>query len=48
MTKIKSAIKLYSNEDPTIRLVRAFEENAIYQGHRRLESLQRNWGSPLT
>ena len=33
MTKIKSAIKLYSNEDPTMRLVRAFEENAIHQGH---------------
>ena len=33
MTKIKSAIKLYSNEEPTMRLVRAFEENAIHQGH---------------
>ena len=36
MTKIKSAIKLYSNEDPTMRLVRAFEENAIHQGHQSL------------
>ena len=36
MTKIKSAIKLYSNEDPTTRLVRAFEENTIHQGHQSL------------
>ena len=36
MTKIKSAIKLYSNEDPTMRLVRAFEENVIHQGHQSL------------
>ena len=28
MTKIKSAIKLYSNEDSTMSLVRAFEDNA--------------------
>ena len=36
MTKIKSAIKLYSNEDSTMRLVRAFEENAAHQGHQSL------------
>ena len=36
MTKIKSAIKLYSNEDSTMRLVRAFEENAAHQGHQLL------------
>ena len=35
MTKIKSAIKLYSN-DSTMRLVRAFEENAAHQGHQSL------------
>ena len=36
MTKIKSAIKLYSNEDSTMRLVRAFEENAAHRGHQSL------------
>ena len=36
MTKIKSAIKLYSNEDSTMRLVRAFEESAEHQGHQSL------------
>ena len=32
MTKIKSAIKLYSNDDSTMSLVQAFEENAEHQG----------------
>ena len=36
MIKIKSAFKLYSNEDSTMRLVRAFEENAVHQGHQSL------------
>ena len=36
MTKIKSAIKLYSNEDSTMSLVQAFEENAAHQGHQSL------------
>ena len=36
MTKIKSAIKLYSNEDSTMSLLRAFEENAAPQGHQSL------------
>ena len=36
MTKIKSAITLYSNEDSTMSLVRAFEENAAHQGHQSL------------
>ena len=36
MTKIKSAIKLYGNEDSTMSLVRAFEENAAHQGHQLL------------
>ena len=36
MTKIKSAIKLYSDEDSTTSLVRAFEENAAHQGHQSL------------
>ena len=30
MTKIKSAIKLCSKEDPIMRLVQEFEENAIH------------------
>ena len=36
MTKIKSAIKLYNNEDSTMSLVLAFEENAAHQGHQSL------------
>ena len=36
MTKIKSAIKLHSNEDSPVSLVRAFEENAAHQGHQSL------------
>ena len=36
MTKMKSAIKLYSNEDSSMSLVRAFEENAAHQGHQSL------------
>ena len=36
-TKIKSAIKLYSNDDSTIMsLVRAFEENAAHHGDQPL------------
>ena len=52
MTKIKTAIKLYSNKDFTMSLVWAFEENVAHQVisrlSKRLEHLQRNWGSPLT
>ena len=47
MTKIKSAIKLYSNEDPTMRLVRAFEENAIHQGHQSLVKEAREFAEEL-
>ena len=36
MTKIKSGIKLYGNEDSTMWLVRAFEENAVNQSHQSL------------
>ena len=36
MTKIKSAIKLYSNDDSTMSLVRAFEENAAHHDHQSL------------
>ncbi|PFX24876.1 hypothetical protein AWC38_SpisGene10518 [Stylophora pistillata] len=35
-TKIKSAVKLYGDEDPTMGLVRAFEEKAVVKGHRPL------------
>ena len=35
-TKIKSAVKLYGNKDPTMGLVRAFEERAAVKGHRSL------------
>ena len=36
MTKIKSAIKLCSNDDSTVSLLRAFEKNAADQGHQSL------------
>ena len=32
-TKIKAAVKLYSNEDPTMETVRCFEENSSRNGH---------------
>jgi len=35
-TRIKSAIKLYSNDDYTMGLVRAFEENTAHKGHQSL------------
>ena len=47
MTKIKSAIKLYSNEDSTMRLVRAFEENAAHQGHQSLVKEARMFAEEL-
>ena len=34
--KIKSAVKLYGNEYPTMGLVRAFEKQAAVKGHRSL------------
>ena len=52
MTKIKSAIKLYGNNDSTMSLVWVFGENVAHQAishsSKRLESLQRYQGSPLT
>lgn len=30
---MKSAVKLYGNDDPTMGLVRAFEEQAAVKGH---------------
>ena len=47
MTKILSANKLYSNEDPTMRMVRAFEENAIHQGHQSLVKEAREFAEEL-
>ena len=45
-TKIKSAIKLYQNKDPTMSLVRAFEERAADKGNQSLikeaSTFQRN------
>ena len=32
----KSAVKLYENEDPTMGLVRTFDEQAVVKGHRSL------------
>ena len=36
LTMIKAAIKLYRNTDPTIQLVRDYEERAVDQGHQSL------------
>ena len=47
MTKIKSAIKLFSNEDSTMSLVRAFEENAAHQGHQSLVKEARTFAEEL-
>ena len=53
MTKIKSAIKLYSNMTTPPwawygRLKKMRHIKAISRSSKRLESLQRNWGAPLT
>ena len=52
ITKIKSAIKLNTNNDSTMSLAQAFEENVAHQAishlSKRLECLQRNQGPPLT
>ena len=47
MTKIKTAIKLYSDEDSTMSLVRAFEENAAHQGHQLLVKEARKFAEEL-
>ena len=39
--------KLYSNEDSTMRLVRAFEENAAHQGHQSLVKEARMFAEEL-
>lgn len=36
LTKIKAVVKLYQNEDPTMRTVRMFEERAVEKGHSSL------------
>lgn len=33
---LKTAVKLYSNNDPTLRLVREFDEHAADKGHQSL------------
>ena len=33
MTRIKSAVKLYSNQDPALRMVQQFEERASEKGY---------------
>ena len=35
-TKVKAALKLYSNEDPTMNAVRQFEEHSTITGHQSL------------
>ena len=47
MTRIKSTIKLYSNDDSTMSLVRAFEENAANQGHQSLVKEARTFAEEL-
>ena len=36
LTKIKAAVKLHQNVDPTVRAVRMFEERAVETGHSSL------------
>ena len=36
LTKIKAAVKLYQNVEPTMRTVRMFEERAVEKGHSSL------------
>ena len=36
LTKIKAAVKLYQNVDPTMRAVWMFEERAVENGHSSL------------
>lgn len=47
MTKIKSAVKLYSNDDSTMSLVQAFEENAAHQGYPSLVKEARTFAEEL-
>ena len=47
MTKIKSTIKLYSNEDSTMRLVREFEKNAVHQDYQSLVKEARMFAEEL-
>ena len=47
MTKIKSAIKLYSNDDFIMSLGRAFEENAAHQRHQSLVKEARTFAEEL-
>ena len=36
LTKIKTAVNLYQNQDPTMKVVREFEERATETGHHSL------------
>jgi len=47
MTKMERAIECYSNDDPTMSLVRVFEENAAHQGHRSLVKEARTFAEEL-
>ena len=33
LTKIKTAVNLYENQDPTMKVAREFEERAMESGH---------------
>ena len=45
--KVKSAIKLYGNEDPTMQMVRKFEEHAEHIGHQSLVKDAKNYAEEL-
>ena len=47
MAKIKSAIKLYNNDDSTMSLVRAFEENPAHRGHQSVVKEARTFAEEL-
>ena len=45
--KVKSALKLYTNTDPTMQMVRAFEERAENKGHQSLVKDAKNYAEEL-
>ena len=47
LTKIKAAVKLYQNADPTMRTVRMFEERAVEKGHSSLPTEAHKYAEEL-
>ena len=45
MTKVKAALKVYSNSNRTMKYVRKFEENAEKRGHQSLNTDAKKFAS---